>query len=393
MANLTLSNEVIKEHSPEPLEGHVVVVVERVGDSGERVYSDIHPKDPPLRSGFLETVLGGTSKYIGFAVTSARGLRYSFGDHVRLDDQLHEIDLAFDLTYQVAEPRTVVTHRLKDPLGTVVDSIKAVIGREVEQLRWDFLRKQFREAEQTVVSRTRDRLLRHASEYGIAILELALRLRVREVDLEVERAHQSEAREKEARRIEHAKQLESIRFAKEKREYELKAEEALADIELGAQEKRLRREGRKTLAEGSMKAFNQVVANTTTVSELVEGFRITRQLATEGLGQSSGGRIAAPDQRAGLLSSAGPPTTTRVETAMSQIDALGCGHAQKQTLRVAVLRYFADVIDEAGTDEARTHASDAVLKLVSELQPAPSPDDMRFFRELSKAQQLRNQLI
>ena len=78
---------------------------------------------------------------------------------------------------------------------------------------------------------------------------------------------------------------------------------------------------------------------------------------------------------------------------MSQIDALGCGHAQQQSLRVAVLRYFADVLDDAGSDEARTRASDAVLKLVSELQPAPAPDDLRFFQELSRFQQLRNQLI
>lgn len=171
MSNLTVDEGLIREHTPEPLEGHTVVVLERVGEAGERFHSLIEPDG--TRS--PRELPGTPDSYYVLAVPTSRDHRLAFFEHVRLLDGGHEFELRFSMRYRVEDARKLVSARDDDPLRRVRDRAAEMITEEIGTVPWSEVRDSFTAASQTVLSRTRAELNTFAHNRGITILELTLR--------------------------------------------------------------------------------------------------------------------------------------------------------------------------------------------------------------------------
>src|SRR5690349_20842273 len=120
MENLTLIHKLIKPHTVDPLEGHTVVIFEKIGEAGEEFRFEIEPgmRKPKSPIGLLKWARGrraGTSHF-AYAVTSDPELRLRFSTPVKMDTQAHTFTLVTTMAYSIAEPRLVVTRRNDDPL-------------------------------------------------------------------------------------------------------------------------------------------------------------------------------------------------------------------------------------------------------------------------------------
>jgi esterase/lipase superfamily enzyme len=161
MTNLTFDEGLIREHTPEPLEGHVVVVLERVGDSGERFHSLIEPGGTPPQL--------SPRGYVAFAVDASRPRLLSFSEHVEMPEGGRGFELRFSVEYFVADPRLLVSTRQRDPLGQLRNRLAQVVTREIAELpRWDA------DSFQVPSNRALGSLRAYAQEYGIALTGLRL---------------------------------------------------------------------------------------------------------------------------------------------------------------------------------------------------------------------------
>src|SRR5215216_3063593 len=101
MSNQTFEERLVRDHPAEPLEGHNVVVFERVGESGEK-YRTILPPGTPLKRGLLER-LWPQGRFFAIAVDASPDLHLDVNQHVVLEDEeAHRFDLLLDLYYSVS---------------------------------------------------------------------------------------------------------------------------------------------------------------------------------------------------------------------------------------------------------------------------------------------------
>ncbi|HYR10421.1 MAG TPA: hypothetical protein VEQ60_21785 [Longimicrobium sp.] len=175
MSNLTLDENLIRPHKPEPLEGHTVVVLERVGEEGEKFHSLLEPGAERPRQGLIAYLLGKPNVYFAFAVDASKHRALSFSEQVEMAERPHNLELHFSLWYRAADPELLVASRTTDPLARVRRKVAEVITEEMAELPWDDVRHAFRAASSSVVSGTLPELKSFARDYGIAITSITLR--------------------------------------------------------------------------------------------------------------------------------------------------------------------------------------------------------------------------
>ncbi|HEU4559115.1 MAG TPA: alpha/beta hydrolase [Longimicrobium sp.] len=163
---------------PEPLEGHTVVVLERIGDAGEKFHSALEPGAKRPRPGLIASILGPPNHYFAFAVDATSSRPLVFTQHVAMAERGSEFHLQFTLWYRVADPRTLVSVRASDPLEHVRRKVAEVVSEEVAELTWATVLDSFRSAGEVVVAQTLPELQAFAHEYGIAINSLQLKAKL-----------------------------------------------------------------------------------------------------------------------------------------------------------------------------------------------------------------------
>lgn len=395
MSNLTVSQKVLRDHPPEPLAGHAVVVFERLRDGGEIFREVLGPKDRVSR-GLLASLVTRSDRFFGFAVTLAPILRYGFSEHVALDDHLHEVDVTFDLTYRVSNPQILATMRSRDPLGCVVSEIAALVGREIAKRPWDAIRHQFREEEAAIWASVEPRLKEHGASFGLEVRDIALRVRVRDVDLEVEVGRAQTERARARREEEHQLKLDDVEREHELREHDLRLRNQRAELEGQQQLVELMRRQREAVVRALETALDKVAGNTSTAAELREAISLALE-ATGGARSSSGGApgaafLRAASPTAGLLPPSDAGASRMVYEAMAEIEPLPCSFQQRKALQSAVLRLFASLLDEDASEASLAVDADRLKHLVAALYPQPSATQVRFLMSLTRYDELRLRL-
>lgn len=130
MNNLTFEEGLIRAHRIEPLEGHTVVVLERVGDAGERFHSLLEPGTAPPRNG-LRRSFGTPARYFAFAVDASKARLLDFTEQVEMAEGAQAFEVHFSLFYRVSDPKLLVTVRNSDPLQRVRRQVADVVIGEV----------------------------------------------------------------------------------------------------------------------------------------------------------------------------------------------------------------------------------------------------------------------
>ncbi|HEX2078178.1 MAG TPA: toll/interleukin-1 receptor domain-containing protein [Longimicrobium sp.] len=177
MSNLTFDEGLLKEHPPEPLDGHAVVVFRRAGQAGEELHSILLPGMAPVKEGPWRA-LRNPAGYVAYAVDTSVERRLRFSERICLLD-LSEFDMVFDLAYAASDVCALARARSTDPLRRVRDQVRAVIGREVEPLSRTPPRALARHA-RAMVDHCMEEVRELARGYGISIRSLQLTLHVSE---------------------------------------------------------------------------------------------------------------------------------------------------------------------------------------------------------------------
>jgi hypothetical protein len=229
MTNQTFAERLIKVHSPEPLEGHTVVVLERVGDEGEKLHSLIRPGEDRARGSLLQRVMG-SARFFAFAVDTAPELSVDFPAVVTLADHVSQFDLSIRIQFRVENASALVAMRNHDPLARIREKVAQVMVDEVGTLEWDDVWKDFRAAARRLVERNLAALDTFAGHYGVTVLDVGVsELLPEQVTATLRSRRKAEADAREAAiqaRLEIERLAEEERVAKARAETENRQREA-----------------------------------------------------------------------------------------------------------------------------------------------------------------------
>jgi hypothetical protein len=222
MSNLTFDEMLIRQHKAEPLEGHTVVVLERVGEEGEKFHSVLEPGAERPRQGLISYLLGKPNVYFAFAVNASKSRLLSFTENVEMAERAHDFELHFSLWYRVADPQLLVSVRESDPLGTVRRKVAEVVTEEIAERSWSEVWDSFRVAGESVVSSTLAELKAFARDYGISITSLRLRPKfsasAREIDREIHKVQEQGRLERVQLKVARDRQNQEIDLRRENAE-------------------------------------------------------------------------------------------------------------------------------------------------------------------------------
>src|SRR4051812_38330478 len=167
MSTHPYEERLVKAPPAEPLEGHNVVVFERVGTAGEK-FLTILPPGTPLKRGLLDLVR--QPRYFAVAVDASADLHLGVRAQVVLeDDEAHSFELLLDLYYAVSDPRLLAGYRSGDPLGRLGQRARQAMGRDLAQLQWTEIVYGFGVSAQEVLRNRLPELKAFAAGYGIAL--------------------------------------------------------------------------------------------------------------------------------------------------------------------------------------------------------------------------------
>lgn len=172
--NLTFQEGLIREHKAEPLQGHRVVVLKRVGEAGERPHAVLDPNSDRVRGNPLTSLFGSPDVFIAFAVAEASSRQLNWEEHVRMAEHEYDFHLGFSLWYRAADPETLVAMRRDDPLGTLKRKVAERVVEEMAEQPWNDVWYAFRVTADQVLRDTRSELAATARECGIHISALKL---------------------------------------------------------------------------------------------------------------------------------------------------------------------------------------------------------------------------
>jgi hypothetical protein len=175
MSNLTFDEKLVRECKAEPLEGHTVVVLERVGQEGEKFHSLLEPGAERPRQNPFAALFGKPNIYVAYAVDASKGRSLNFTEHVQMAERVHDFVLHFSLWYRVGDPQLLVANRTSDPLETVRKRVAEVVTEEMAEQPWSAVWHAFRSTSETVVASTTAELKAFARDFGITITTLRLR--------------------------------------------------------------------------------------------------------------------------------------------------------------------------------------------------------------------------
>jgi hypothetical protein len=366
MSNLTFDHRLLKEHTPEPLEGHAVVVFERVGEAGDEFHSILHPGSAPVKPGLLPIPFRKRPEYFAYAVDTSPERHLDFNESMRLADHVSEFRVVFNLAYAVSDVRALARGRNGDPLRKVRDQIRVVIRREVEQLPWQAVWEAFSNHAYAIVEGCLEELRDFAGAYGITIRSLRLTVRLPEsMETKLSTIH-SAPLDRRVRQVEGTAQIEKAMYGS-----------AVESVQ-----------------KGDLNSARDMMGH-------IPGFE---PLAGVGAGGWNGGPVVAGPQQAALPSGAFPGT--RALSASTGTGGLGGvladvvvatevvrGRGQKGGLRSALLHLVAEMlVDDLGDGAGTTAAAEKARAATERLDPAPSGAELDALKELADPDRLRRRL-
>lgn len=369
MSNLTFDHRLLKEHTPEPLEGHAVVVFERVGDAGDALHSVLLPGAAPVRPG-IALPFRKRTEYFAYAVDTAPERHLDFTESMRLADHVSEFRVVFHLAYAVSDPRALARARNADPLRRVRDQVRVVVKREVEQLPWQAVWEAFPHHGREVVDDCMEELSEFAARYGLAIRALRLTVRLPEgMEADLSTIHMAPLKQRR-RHVEGGAEIEGALFGS--------AVEAVKN--------------------GDLVGARDVIAQ-------IPGFAYGTggPAAAGGAGAWAGpaggaglqGGMLAPGTGARALP-AGTPGGGGLGNVLADVvaatDAVRAS-GQKRTLRAALLHLVAEMlVDDLGDGVAATRGAERARSAVQALDPAPPATELEVLKALSDPEVLRRRL-
>ncbi|HYK05873.1 MAG TPA: toll/interleukin-1 receptor domain-containing protein [Thermoanaerobaculia bacterium] len=208
MENLTFALGVIKQHDASPLEGHTVVVLERVSESGEEFRCELRPGQAlpraPFRLRDMFLIGRRVPSVFAFAVSNNSELRVLGTVDVRTQDQTYAFAADIHIEFRVADPRLVVTRRQDDPVARIRDEARALAARELAWRDWPDIRHRFREVGREIVDSILTRLRGHSANYGLWVSTVSLGIHAGDreraaIHEEIESERRAEQREAELR--------------------------------------------------------------------------------------------------------------------------------------------------------------------------------------------------
>lgn len=382
MSNQTFEERLVRDHPAEPLEGHNVVVFERVGESGEK-FRTVLPPGTPLKRRLLER-LWPQHPFFAVAVDASPELHLDVSQRLVLEDEeAHRFDLLLDLSYSVGDPYLLASLRNRDPLGMMAERARRVVGRDLRQLQWTEVVFAFAAAAQEIVRQRMPELRAFAASYGIALrsLEVARLLPedatadARETEKDLGRISRDErismARMEATRRLEDAENFHTL---------------GAAELDTSAQEVRDAERIRAAVVDARIGVTGTLASKVTTPSELGQVFR-------GGLGPGAAeGRAfaAAPSAFPGGgngFAAALPPAAGGLPALLSQVASATQhvrGSGKRLELRAALLHLIAEVLLEDLGDPAvcARHANRA-RQLLASLDRSLAPTELDALHSLA----------
>jgi hypothetical protein len=378
MSNQTFEERLVRDWPAEPLEGHNVVVFERVGESGEK-FRTILPPGTPLKRGPLER-LWAQGRFFAVAVDASPDLHLEANQHVVLEDEeAHRFDLLLELYYTVSDPHLLASHRNRDPLGLIAQRARQVIGRDVRQLQWTEVVYSFAACTQEVVRNRLPELKAMAGAYGIALRSLEVGRLLPEVDTEDAREH-----EKTLRRIGRKEEVGKAEKESARRLHDVENFQTLgaADVDAAAQGVQDAARFRAAEVDARIGAMRQVADGVSTPGEYGVLFH-------GGL-HPGPPRFAAPGSLPGIRSdgaTALPPATGGLVALLHQVVSatqnVG-GSGKRLELRAALLHLIAEVLlEDLGDPAACTRHADRARHLLATVDRGLAPEELDALKTLA----------
>jgi len=387
MSNQTFEERLVRDHPAEPLEGHNVVVFERVGGSGER-FRTILPPGKPLKRGLLER-LWPQGRFFAVAVDASPDLHLDVSQHVVLEDEeAHRFDLLLDLYYSVSDPHLLASLRNRDPLRMVAERARQVIGRDVRQLQWTEVVFSFSVSAQEILQHRLQELKGFAAGYGIALRSLEVgRLLPEEATTDALQHEKDLARISRDERVGLAMRESSRRLKDAENLHALGG----ADLDAAAQDVRDAARVRAAAVDARIGAIGVLGSQVTTPDE----FRATFQ----GSIQPGGASGAAP----GMLPGAGVSSTAALTAGAGGLSVLlqqvvsatqnVSGSGKRLELRSVLLHLVAEVLlEELGEPAVRTRYAERARQLFASLERSLVPHELDALRALSDPVELERAL-
>ena len=393
MRNLTFEKRLLREHTPEPLEGHTVVVFERVGEAGERFHSVLPPGTPLAKARGILAMFRPQARCFAVAVSAAPGLHLKFREHVVLDDEAgHTFDLLIDLSYAAGDPRVLAAHRSHDPLRRVRERAGRLLARDVSQLDWTGVLYGFAATAQTLAEQRLPELRAFAAGHGIALHAVELGKLLPEEAV-------APARETEAE-LDRIQRDGRIRIARGETERLVRDNENLwalggAEMDEAAQSVRDAAGVRAASVDARIRALNQVTTGISTPDE----FRAVFQGGHPGGGVPGTVPGALPGPGAGLgvrgaaaLSAAAGGLGGLLHQVVSATRNVP-GTGKRQQVRAALLHLLAEtLLEDLGDPAERTKYADRARQLLTTLDPGLLPEELDTLRALANPAHLQSVL-
>jgi hypothetical protein len=367
MDNLTLSLKVAKPHTIDPLEGHTVVIFEKVGDAGEEYRFEIEPGQtrPRTKLNLFEWLRGQKPpNYFAYAVSGLPELRWTFTTDVTLDIQAHKFTLLVTLAYSVGGPRLLVTRRNDDPIRQVRDYIAGLLARQFAQRTWGEIRHDFRLMERQIIAATIDAARQFADHFGIRVHGIELNHRLQEKDFADLQQQEAAQRAKEQAEldgeVERAKLAQTAQTDTMKsgfdRERALRDKEHEQELSLLDRDHEIDRRSREALLaryrrddmldEAVAQTIVRLTGSAETPDDLLRTFGKLR--ANDQLSIGSGSAPQRAILTGGSQQSGAGPT---VAEALSETEQMGFAHKDKQQLQSAILHLIAELLLDGSADE------------------------------------------
>jgi hypothetical protein len=381
MSNLTFEEKLVKNWPAEPLEGHNVVVFERVGASGEK-FRTILPPGTPLKRGLLDRVWP-QGRFFAVAVDASPDLHLDASQHVVLEDEeAHRFDLLLELYYSVCDPHLLASHRNRDPLRMIAERARQVLGRDVRQLQWTEVVFSFAVCTQEVVRNRLPELKVLATSYGIELRSLELgRLLPEDA---TKPARQTEAE------LDRINRRERVGMAEKESERRLADADNFhtlggADMDAAANDVRYAARIRAASVDARIGAIGAVGSQVTTAGEYQQVFG-GRLNAGPGEGQGSGARpavAAGHGAEPGALPPAAGGLGGVLHRVVSATQNVG-GSGKRLELRAALLHLVAEVLlEELGDPAVCTRYAERARQLLGTAERGLAPEELDALKTLA----------
>jgi hypothetical protein len=385
MSNQTFEERLVRDCPAEPLEGHNVVVFERVGEAGEK-FRTILPPGTPLKRGLLDR-LWAQGRFFAVAVDASPDLHLDATEHVVLEDQeAHRFDLRLDLYYSVADPHLLASLRTRDPLGLIAQRARQVVGRDVRQLKWTEVVFAFAPSSQEIVRHRLPELRAFAASYGITLRAMEMGRLLPEAATrgpsDEEEDHFRIGREERVRLA----RMESARRLEDAENYHTLGG---AEIDEAARDVRDNARIRAAVVDARISAIGVVGGQVTTPDEFRRVFSggVDRAARED---QGNGGRPAALSGPGGAT--ALPPAAGGLAMVLHQVVSAThnvSGSGKRLELRAALLHLAAEVLlEELGDPAARARHADRARQLLASVDQSLMPDDLHLLQTLADPEAL-----